>query len=454
MLKKQVAGLLMVIILITISIGCSNKNSDENTKNKSTNSIKQKIPVNWMCTWTFRKAKRNLVESSAREFELLNQDVNINLRFNQEIWPKHTSLEQPLQHTLEMINSGNFDWDICNIDKYVYTGVTKELKNPNWTQEYLIDFSQFDWFRNSHNASVLNDPKFREGWGGIIPGPIIEGYYHAMWYNKKVADRIGLKIKSTNMTFTDLEEYLQKANEYNKTAKEKVILLSETAPSKIKTDLLDCLIMSALGEVDTAKVDLNNNLKALKRALLALEKLSQYKPLEITTTVNNKVDPVLDGKALFGIFPSTIYNIWEATDKEKLKDVLPVELPVFENPGMFYMGSYQSVWAVFKNAPNKEEAIRIIKYMCSNDIAERWVINTKNPTALKVRIDASKFNQDEIDKFNSYISSKYEGKLLIYKVSQILFGRKKSSVVLDGLPVLRGTISAEDSYNSIVKQLR
>jgi ABC-type glycerol-3-phosphate transport system substrate-binding protein len=442
----------MSVIFVLLS-DCSSDNTEKKSETNSTVTV-NKIPIKWMSTWTFRKGKRKLVESSAREFEILNQDINIHLWFNQEIWPKATNTEQPLQHTLEMIRSGKYDWDICNIDKYIYTNVTAELKDPKWTKKYLVDFSEFDWFRNSHESTVIEDPAFREGWGGIIPGPIIEGYYHAFWYNKKLADKIGLKIKPMGMTFNDLKEYLQKAYEYNKTAKDKIILLSETSPSKIKTDLLDCLIMSALGEVDTSRLDLTRNLKALKRALDSMEELSKFKPLEIPVTIDPKVDPVLDGKALFGIFPSTIYNIWEAVDKEKLKDVVPIELPIFENPPMFYMGSYQSVWAVFKDSPHKDEAIRVIKFMCTNDIAERWISLTKNPTALKVRINASKFNQDEIDRFNTNIESKYKGKLSIYKVSKILFGYRRSSIVLDGLPILRGKISADEYYNSIVKQVR
>ena len=449
-LRQPFLYLITIFIVLT---GCSGNSSNSLKEEQKKNVGVAMTQIDWMSTWTFRKGKRKLVEDAAREYEILNQNIKINLKFTQELWKNVNSAEQPFQHILSMIQSGKTDWDIVNLDKQTYTNISASLKDDKWTAKYLVNFEEFDWFRESHKSSVINDSKYRQSWGGILPGPLIEGYYHAFWYNKKVAERIGLHIKPMGMTFDDLVGYISKAYEYNKTAAQKVILLLEATPSKIKTDLLNSLIISALGNIDTSKIDRVHNLAALKRALLAMEKLARYKPLDMVTSINKDVDPLLDEKALFGIFPSTTYNIWEATDKEKIKNVVPVELPVFETPGIFYIGSYQSVWAVFKNAPHREEAIRLIRFMCSNDIAERWVSNTKNPTALNVRIDASAFGQDEIEKFNKEIERKYQGKLTIYNISKILFG-SQSSVTIDGLPILRGDISADNYYDQVLKESR
>jgi ABC-type glycerol-3-phosphate transport system substrate-binding protein len=434
-------------------VACSEQTSDKQVRENAVGLKKDAVQIDWMSTWTYRKSKRTLVENAARDFELLNQEVRVNLKFSEEIWPNFDKNRQPLIHIHEMIQTGKTDWDIVNLDKFIYNALKDSFKDERWPLKYLVNFEEFDWFRESHKDAIINDKKFRESWGGMLPGPMIEGYYHGLWYNKAVADQIGLKIKPFGMTFDDLLGYFQKAYEYNKTASQKVNILSEVTPSKTKTDLFNSLVISALGDADTAKVSINQSLAALKRTLIAFEKLSQYHPLEVFTEVNPDIDPVLDGKTLFGIFPSTFYNIMEATDKEKLKNMYPAELPVFEKPGMFYIGSYQSVWAVFKNAPHREEAIQLIKYLCSRDVAERWVSSTKNPTALKLRIDATDFNQDEIDRFNNEIGRKYEGKLAIYDISKVLFG-SKSKVKIDGLPVLRGRVSAEEYYNEIVRQVR
>jgi ABC-type glycerol-3-phosphate transport system substrate-binding protein len=184
--------------------GCVNDTSHKQNNIEKKYSGNQLTQIDWMSTWTFRKGKRKLVESAAREYELLHQDIKINLKFTQELWPKVNTAEQPFQHILQMIQTGNTDWDIVNLDKQSYTNITSSLKDDKWTQKYLVNFEDYEWFRESHKAAVINDPKYRQSWGGTLPGPLIEGYYHAFWYNKKVAEKIGLQIKPMGMTFDDL----------------------------------------------------------------------------------------------------------------------------------------------------------------------------------------------------------------------------------------------------------
>jgi hypothetical protein len=150
---------------------------------------------------------------------------------------------------------------------------------------------------------------------------------------------------------------------------------------------------------------------------------------------------------------SSFYNQWEAVDKIKAQNMLPAEPPIFEKPVMFFHGSYQSVWAVLKNAPHAKEAVKFMQFMCSNDIAEKWISSTKNPTGLNVRIDASELGQDEIGKFTRKIDKQYRKNINNYDIAKVLFG-PKCTLKIDATPVVGGTITADEYYGEIVKQIK
>jgi ABC-type glycerol-3-phosphate transport system substrate-binding protein len=52
-------------------------------------------------------------------------------------------------------------------------------------------------------------------WNGMIPGPYLEGQYWALWFNKKVAEKVGIEIKQFGMTFDDFAGYLKAIYQYN-----------------------------------------------------------------------------------------------------------------------------------------------------------------------------------------------------------------------------------------------
>ena len=91
--------------------------------------------------------------------------------------------------------------------------------------------------------------------------------------------------------------------------------------------------------------------------------------------------------------------------------------------------------------------------MCSEDIGERWISSTKNPTALKVRMNTSELSHDEISNFNQAIEKKYGDNIRNFDIVRILFG-PKAKLSFNPSKVLKGEISADEYYNQIIKQLR
>jgi len=123
-------------------------------------------------------------------------------------------------------------------------------------------------------------------------------------------------------------------------------------------------------------------------------------------------------------------------------------LPIFEHDSKYYPGFFQGVFGVMKNSPNVDNAIKLMKYMCSESVAKRWSIYTKTPTGIKTKINSSDFDQNDYDKFYNYINKKYPKTLMDFDPLSVAFGSKYNSKYYDYLnnlyKVLEGEISAKE----------
>jgi ABC-type glycerol-3-phosphate transport system substrate-binding protein len=443
--------ILFLILNLAFIAGCSSGNhGNEQIQSKA----KNQVQINWIANWFARESKKKIIVEAAKEFEFLNQEVKINIKFQEQLCNNCSDVLSAMQDSIaQMVISKHYNWDIITLTQKNYSEVGKLLNDPEWGKKYLVNFNEFDWFRESHKPIVFEVKQYRDDLGGIFAGPLIEGRYFSLWYNAELANKIGLHIKQIGMTFDDFAGYLKQTYEYNKTAGEKIQLFCDKSTLYPAPELLNSLVLSALGNVDTLKIDISKSLASLKRVFKACESISIYNLTDQSIKIEGKADGMLEGKALFGVNVSSYINNWEAIDKEKAKNMVPAELPIFEKPGMYFHGSYQSVWAVFKDAPNRDEAIKFMKFMCSQDIAEKWISNTKNPTAIKVRMNVSELSHDEISKFNSEIEKKYGNNIRNFNIARILFGTK-TKITLDVSKILKGQISADEYYNEILKQLR
>jgi hypothetical protein len=444
--------LYFTIILVFVE-SCISRNEKQNEKGQVTSAIKQ-VQVNWVANWLNREVKRKLLVDAAREFEFLNQDIKINIKFQEELCNNCPNVIPSNEDTIiKMMLSNYYNWDIVTLTQKNYSDIAAKLNDPEWGKKYLVNFEDFPWFKESHKSIIFENTQYRNDLGGIFAGPLIEGRYFSLWYNKNLANKIGLQIKPIGMTFEDFKGYIKQAFEYNQTATDKIQILFTKSNFDPVPELFNSLTLSSLGQLDTTKIDISNSLSALKRVLQACESLAGYNLSGQKLKSDNISDAMLDEKVLFGGYVSSYYNSWESINKEKAQNMVPVESPTFEHPCIIFRGSYQSVWAVFKYAPHCNEAIKFMQYMCSNDIAEKWISSTKNPTGLKVRINASDLTHDDIAKFNTGIEKKYGNNMRNYDINQLLFG-PKTTIKIDATQVINGTLSADEYYNQIVKQLK
>ncbi len=417
----------------------------KNTTSNSSFDFKQK-PINWINCWKNSPSKRDLIRKITREYELQHQDIVVNIKYQSEFCKDDDDPRLAVQDTvIKMIKTGKYNWDIMPLSIKYYTGIANLLGDNEWATKYLVDFSQFDWFNKNHINKISD---FKRNYGGIFPGPFIEGRTFALWYNSDLANKLGLKIKQKEMTFDDLLKICQKIYEYNKTTKEKISVFPNYRLKNQIINLFNHLVLSEIGLIPKNRLPSQPTVKAaINKTLKAFEQLSQYDVINPDVNTNNEFKPILEGKVLFSLKASYWYNQCESIDKNQAHQLIPVELPVFKNSTYYYRGSYQAAWAVFKDSPHCKEAIELIKHITTNDVAEQWLSTTYNPTGLKTKLKASDFGQNDIEKYNSYIEKKYGDKLTNYSFSKLLFGR---TIRINPTKVFTGEQSAESFYNNII----
>jgi hypothetical protein len=451
--KFKLLFFIAIILTVLVFNSCKKEinNHEELAQKKEAAEIHYTSKVNWIGHWLGEDKREDLVREVGNEFEFRNQDIQVNLKFPQELMGSK-SLDLEADYIIKLISSPNPGYDIVWLDNAIYQVVAHKLGDSNWGKKYLVDFTEYPEFVNSHKDFIVQDPQYRRQMGGILAGTYLEGYYYSIWYNKEVAKEIGITVKDFDMTYDDLLQYVKATYEYNKKSSKHIAAIYEASDWLTTPILFQNLYKSALDGNNPSQAEQRS---ALKKTLQAFEVIGQFEPL-ISTFRSNKWfetrNKPLENECLFYIQGTWMYSHWRGIDKEKIKKMVPAELPVFK-PQDHYLGGYISAFAVLKNSPNIDNAIKLMLYWCRPDVAEKWVRYTKNPTGLKGNITSSEIGSDVFEKFQNTIVTKYGSRVgYVSDGSYINEGATPaytSNLNATIIRVLNGEISAEKAYNLI-----
>lgn len=467
-IKGSGVVLFFVCILVTayapqVLPAASQLDTNQNKGNKHINSNisdeRRHGQINWMGHWLHEDLRETLVREVAKEFEFKNYDIKLNLKFPQEIMGVRS---KPLvaKHIANMIRSNTIEWDVIWLDDNIYTLVAEELNDNEWGKKHLVDFETIPGFTETQKRFIIENPIYRNQTGGMIVGPYIEGYIYALWYNKNIAQQLGLKIKNRDMTFDDLIGYAQVAHEYNTLNDTPISLFYEAMDWPTLEMLFQRLFKSTFENYDEtiSKVSSVRKQAALLKTFQAFEQLGAYHPLIPSHHKNvwfNTRHLVLDDKSLFYVGGTWMYSHWRGLDQNKLGKMVPAELPVFQKVD-HSLGGYIPSWAVMKDSPNREAAISLVMYWSRSQVAEKWVRYTKNPTGLQGNLDSAVLGSDLYEQFQFDIIKKYGSNLDYCADAAYIFGNKNAYLGprIDQLlrMLLTGKISAQQTYNDIVEQ--
>jgi ABC-type glycerol-3-phosphate transport system substrate-binding protein len=417
-----------------------------------------KAQLNWMARWKGEHDRETFVREVAREFEFLNPDIALNFKFHQDVGLPTEKAVAPA--IVDMIKTGNIRWDVVPFNTGTYRDVAQLLGDPHWGHKYLVDFTEIDWFARTQKPFITENPMYRAPFDGMLVGPYIEGFYCMLWYNKDVADRVGLTIDPHAVTIDDLTGYVRAVYDYNQTHGTNIVAIHEAKDWRTTEYLFRHLFASAVGDLDELKERTASESKraALLRTFQALERLGQYAALGDSYNDNVWWDTrrcVLDGRALFFVNGSWMYSHWMDIDEAKTMKMMPAELPVFQ-PVNFYIGSYTPEFAIMKASPNREAAIRLFKFWSQPKVAEKWVRYAKAPTGLRGHLTESDVADDQFERFQRQMNDKYHGNLYFSDDVGFILGEQNkllTSLVNEKVvELLAGTTTAQEAYDAIMAE--
>lgn len=454
--------LIFCVLLVLFLTGCADKNEPTVKKRDDFIGTSKQIEkkLNWMGHWLSDHDRENLVWEVARDFELLNPDININLKFPSQIMGLR-SREKTGKFIANMIKTGNIDWDIIWLDDFIYMRVAEELGDSQWGEKYLVNFEEVPGFKETQKSFIINDPVYREQTGGIIAGPYIEGYYYSIYYNRDLAEKISLQIKKNDMTFEDLLEYVKTVYKYNKKHNTNIAAFYESKDYITMELLFQNLFKSELKDFSKVKEETVSEQKniALMKTFKAFEELGKYNPLIDSHSENiwSKTEHlILEDKCLFYVNGIWMYNHWMSMDEEETKKMIPAELPVFQEVD-YYLGGFIPTWAVLKNSPNKEEAIKLLMFWSRPRVAEKWVRYAKAPTGLVGHLSTSVLEDDPFEQFQARITDKYGGNVHYSTSAGYILGEENRLLQQDInkklIQLLDGKITAKRAYEEIMKEV-
>ena len=444
--------------------GCGNQKTETFEKKRISEKVgKPKIKLNWIGHWLDNHDRETLVREVAKEFSIKYPQIELNLKFPQSIRGYRSKRDMAKMYA-EMIRSGNYEWDIIWLDDQSYQYVADELQDPDWGPKYLVDFGQIPGYKDTQKDFIFNDPIWAAQTGGIIVGPMLEGYYHAIFYNKDIADKIGIEIKDMGMTFDDLLGYVKAVDEYKKKTGSDIAAFYESSDWTCQEILFQRLLKSEIGDFKKSLEHKGSAEKnaAFKKTLEAFEKLGNYKPLykkrKKSLWYETRQVPLND-EVLFYVNGLWMYSQWMSIDEEKSKKMVPAEMPVFKEVD-FYQGGYIPVWAVWKDAPQKEEAVEFVKFWSRPQVAEKWVRYTMAPTGVKGHLTTGTEREHPFAVWQAKITRKYIGNIYYIPSTAYIFGEEEQNALLldavktEILKLLDGETTAKKAYKRVLAQVK
>ncbi len=437
------------IFLLIFTCACKSRIGDSNVKK---NIKLEPMSLNFIGHWKDEGKKEQLLYELINEFEFLNQDIKINLEF-----PAYYANTTEAKFNSQVILSPKPQWDIIRINNNL-SGISEEINEPGWEKKYLVDFSGIEEFRKNTKPELLSE-ETKSKYGGIIPGPCIDGYNWTLWCNTDVANKVGIDVKQFDMSSDDFLSYLNAVNEYNHLHHDSIIPFFEANDWRTMNTLAFELFMSEIGDKNEIldKNFFERKIEAWSKVLHEIEKYSHYKSKQQNNKnfdwLSHRFYPVND-KCLFFSNGTWMYNIWLKEYPDRIKKMMPSELPVFK-PAPMTFGGYNITWAVPKNAPHRDQAIKFLLFLNRPDVAEKWARYTKSPTGIKAQMTEANFGLDRFENFQYMIDKKYnENKISLIDNSELLFGYDNKNVSNYSDIVFSGEITADEAMKKIKNQIK
>ncbi len=358
--------------------------------------------LHWMGHWLGEDRRETLVREVAREFAFLHPEIDLDLRFPQELMGVR-SKRLAAEFIVAQIRSERPDWDVVWLDDAIYQQVADILGDQGWGRKHLVDFLAQPGFVEAHKPFIVQDPAFAAQTGGVLVGPYIEGQYLALWINRDLAASLGIALPPDQPLWSDVLKLAAAVQAARAAGRSEVWLFAEAKDWLTSQFVFQSLVASRFPDQRRAMDETATPAKraAVREAVRAFAELGRLQPVrpdhrELLWMDSRRLP--LDDRVLCFIGGTWMYSHWRGLDAGRMARMQPLRLPVFA-PVDHAVGGYIPTWAVLARAPAREAGIALLRHWCSADVAERWVAYTKNPTGLRGDLARVVLSDDPFDRF-------------------------------------------------------
>ena len=453
--SKLIPGILALTVCIS---SCSENEAIQKqvADTYSNSNGKEQAHVNFIGQWKTEGKRETIVRDFVREYSFLNQELYVNLKFPEEIGFDRYNQTSTLNFIENILQQPIPEWDVILINDNV-EGIGAHLGDENWAKTHLVDFNEYQEL-TKNTIPEINLEKVKQRWGGIIPGPFLEGQYWALWTNINVTKKLGIEVKQHGMTVDDFISYIKAVDQYNRTNSVHITPFQEASDWATAFTVAINMYISQFNSFDDLYTDqiTEQKLEAWHKTLKVLEQLSTYNMIDndwSTIVWSDTKIKLLNEECLFYSNGSWMYNIWAIEDEARVMNCVPNEYPTFNKP-LLYPAGYPIMWGVLKKAPNKEQAIKFLLAMNQPTMADSWVRNTKSPTGIKGNLAETSFGSDQFENFSKKIQVTYgSNTYVMHENSSLIFNQKLTNEPNYFMDVLTGKLSADEAILRIKKSL-
>ncbi|MFN8256071.1 MAG: ABC transporter substrate-binding protein [Bacteroidales bacterium] len=446
--------LFITAILSATVLSCSDVSVQNHEITGKPIELKEPVTVNWIGQWKNEGLKEKLVKDIARQFEFENPDIKVNLQFPQDIF---VDVPNEIRYYYSIITAEKSEWDLLRINDGAEE-LSSYSSDPDFLSKNLVDFKNDKEFIANHIPGAFKTIGFNEKWNNIIPGTALDGADGVLWCNMEVAKEIGIEPKQFGMTFDDFKSYLKALYEYNQKNNTNIIGILDVTSWTLFNMIPQQLFQSEVGNYESLIDGQFSTQKwnAFEKTVRALASLAPYQPVEKNVSYSWDTDKIvpLQGKCLFYPQASYCYNLWLEMDSLAESKMRPMQLPEFK-PSVSYPGVYAIQWIIPQNSPHKEQAIRLMKFIATPEVGDKWVRYAKSPSGVKNTLVSTRMGMDPYENYDYTITSKFgEHKVPWALTTNWFLGDKNSNISLNFKSLLTGEITADDFIKQVKSKLK
>src|SRR5208283_1313941 len=133
---KKNKYLLKLIIVTFIMASCLHASDHSIVSGTLINIPTHIVQIHIVGHWLKEGMREKLVREFVNEFEFVNQEIRVNMKFPEELYKDDTG---EFEFIINQVTKPVADFDIIRL-KTDYPVIARMMKNENWGSQYLVNF--------------------------------------------------------------------------------------------------------------------------------------------------------------------------------------------------------------------------------------------------------------------------------------------------------------------------